>query len=164
VRNVQGEHEDTYGLIDSQERRLLRIETILGQDHVLLVSMNGRDAISSWFCYDLELASTDPAIQAADMLGTAVTIWATAYYRSEDASVRPAPVNGIVSRFAVIGRDPRGLYFYRIRLVPSLWLLTRTSDCRIFQDKNVHDIIDMILVEHNIKKEGMAAERRARKA
>ena len=47
----------------TQERRLLRIDTVLGQDHVLLVSLRGRDAISSCFSYDLELASTDAAIK-----------------------------------------------------------------------------------------------------
>ncbi len=42
----------------NQEYRLLRIDTVLGKDHVLLVSLRGRDAISSRFFYDLELAST----------------------------------------------------------------------------------------------------------
>jgi type VI secretion system secreted protein VgrG len=136
----------------SQERRLLRIETVLGQDHILLVSMTGRDSISSSFSYDLQVASTDHSIQAADLLGTSVTIWSTAFDQLSEASARPAPVNGIVSRFAVIGRNHRGLCFYRLRLVASLWLLTRTSDCRIFQDQNVREIVDVILGEHNIRK------------
>jgi type VI secretion system secreted protein VgrG len=129
----------------TQERRRLRIDTVLGKDHVLLVSLRGRDSISSYFSYDLELASTDHAIQAADILGTAATI------RLDGGTDLYATVNGIVSRFAELGRDARGFSLYRIRVVPSLWFLTRTSDCRIFQEKTVSDIVDAILGEYGIQ-------------
>ena len=33
---------------------------------------------------------------------------------------------------------------YRATIVPWLWLLTRTTDCRIFQDKTVPDIIEAV--------------------
>ena len=58
----------------TQERRRLRIDTVLGQDHVLPVSLRGRDSISACFSYDIDLASTDHAIQASDILGTAATV------------------------------------------------------------------------------------------
>ena len=129
----------------TQERRRLRIDTVLGQDHVLLVSLRGSDSISSHFTYDLELASTDHAIQAGDMLGTPAT------FRLDDGTDHHATINGIVSRFAASGRDMRGFSLYRIRVVPSLWFLTRTSDCRIFQEKTVRDIVDTLLAEYGIQ-------------
>jgi type VI secretion system secreted protein VgrG len=113
----------------AQERRLLQIETVLGQDHVLLVSLQGQDSISSCFHYDLELASSDAAIDPADLLGTSATIWL------DDNAGHKVPINGIVSRFALAKRAEPHLTLYRIRLVPLFWLLTRTSDCRIFQDR-----------------------------
>src|SRR3954468_8613243 len=128
----------------TQERRRLQIDTVLGKDRVLLVSLRGRDSISACYSYDLDLASTDDTIQPGDILGTAVTV------RIEDGIGQRATVNGVVSRFAVSGRDTRGLCLYSVRLVPSLWFLTRTSDCRIFQEKTIRDIIDTILAENGI--------------
>ncbi len=96
------------------------------------------------FSYDLELASTDATIEPGDLLGTAATIWLN------DGAGQRIPINGIISRFGAARNSGRGLSFYRIRLVPSLWLLTRTSDCRIFQDLNVSQIIDKLLAEYGI--------------
>ncbi len=79
-----------------------------------------------------------------DLLGTGATIWL------DDADAVRMPVNGIIVRFAVAQRSARGLTVYRVRLVPALWLLTRTSDCRIFQDKTVQQIVDQLLGEHGI--------------
>ena len=130
----------------TQVRRLLRIDTALGQDHVLLVSLRGQDNISGCFTFDLELASTDASIRPDDLLGTNATLWL------EDGAGLKAPINGIVSRFALAQRLGRGLTLYRIRLVPTFWLLTRTSDCRIFQDMAVAQIVDKLLGEHGIIK------------
>ena len=128
----------------TQDRRLLRMDTVLGHDHVLLVSVHGRDSLSACFSYDLELASTDPAIKPDDLLGTAATIWLN------DGAGLSMPVNGIISRFTVVQRAAREISIYRVRLVPSLWLLTRTSDCRIFQDKTVPQIVDIVLGDYGI--------------
>ena len=128
----------------TQERRLLRIDTVLGQDHLALVSLRGQDRMSACFSYDLELASTDGSVKPDDLLGTGATIWL------DDADAVRMPVNGIIVRFAVAQRSARGLTVYRVRLVPALWLLTRTSDCRIFQDKTVQQIVDQLLGEHGI--------------
>ncbi len=71
--------------------------------------------------------------------------------RIHDGVQADIDVNGIISLFGIVGRNARGLHLYRARLVPSLWLLTRTSDCRIFQDKNVHDIVDAVLTDYGIQ-------------
>jgi type VI secretion system secreted protein VgrG len=130
----------------NQEHRLLRIDSVLGKDHVLLVSLRGRDAISSCFSYGLELASTDASISPDKVLGTSATIWLN------DAAGLSAPVNGIIAEFAMTQRGGRGLSMYRLRLVPSLWVLTRTSDCRIFQDKAVQQIVDQVLSDFGVSK------------
>jgi len=41
--------------------------------------------------------------------------------------------------------------FYRLCLLPSLSRLDHGSDCRIFQDENVPEIVDKILKEHDIE-------------
>ena len=128
----------------TQERRLLRVKTVLGEDHVLLVSVRGQEMMSTFYAYDLELVSTDASIKPDDLLGTIATIWLG------DAKGFNTPINGVISRFAMVHHAGRGFTVYRIRLVPTLWLLTRASDCRIFQDLSVSQIVDQILGEHDI--------------
>jgi type VI secretion system secreted protein VgrG len=128
----------------TQHRRLLSVETVLGEDHVLVVALRGQDAISSCFSYDLELASTDHSITADKLLGTGATIWL------DDGAGLTVPVNGIINRFAALRRTVRGFSLYRVRVVPKLWLLTRTTDCRIFQDKNVFQIVDQVLSDFGV--------------
>jgi type VI secretion system secreted protein VgrG len=55
--------------------------------------------------------------------------------------------HGLVSRFALVGYAGR-LVLYRAELRPWFWFLTRTADCRIFQNKSVPDIAKEIFREH----------------
>ena len=53
-------------------------------------------------------------------------------------------IDGIVARLGMQGRVHRG-YACKARLSPWLWLATRRSDFRIFQDQTVPDIIEQVL-------------------
>jgi len=57
--------------------------------------------------------------------------------------------HGHVTRFG-LGAS-RGLYHgWQATVRPWLWFLTRTSDCRIFQDQTVPDIVKKVLQDHAI--------------
>src|SRR5881628_1442940 len=57
--------------------------------------------------------------------------------------------NGYVTRFAPEGMA--GRYFrYHLGMRPWLWFLTRTADCRIFQDKTVPDILKEVFAKHPV--------------
>jgi type VI secretion system secreted protein VgrG len=59
--------------------------------------------------------------------------------------------NGFVSRFSA--GVHRGRYFaYQATVNPWLWFLTRTSDCRIFQDQTVPEIVKKVFEDHGIAK------------
>ena len=49
-------------------------------------------------------------------------------------------LNGVVSRFALTGKDDRFTHYY-MEIVPWLWSLTRQADCRIFQNMTIPDIL-----------------------
>jgi type VI secretion system secreted protein VgrG len=54
---------------------------------------------------------------------------------------------GLVTRFS-IGRH-RGRWFgYQAVVRPWLWFLTRTADCRVFQDQTVPEIIETVFKDH----------------
>ena len=117
--------------------RHIAIKTPLGKDVLLLKSFSGREEISRLFSFDLELLSeVNPAIDFDSIVGKAVTI--SAKYPQGTRFF-----NGIVRRFAQRGGDPSFAY-YRAEVVPWLWLLTQTADCRIFQHLIVPDILQKV--------------------
>ncbi len=121
----------------TQENRLIAIDTPLGADVLLLNRLSGSEEISSLFKYDLELFA-EPAkagkVDAKKLLGQGVTI----SLKLQDGSHRY--FHGIVSRFSEHGRDER-FVTYRAEVVPWLWFLSLGTDCRIFQDKSVPEIV-----------------------
>jgi len=118
----------------TQEGRLLTIDTPLGTDVLLLLGMSGVEGISRLFTYDLSLLSENPSLSFSAIVGQRVTI----SIRKPGGATRY--INGFVSRFAQTGADIRFTH-YQAEVVPWLWFLTRNSDCRIFQNKSVIEII-----------------------
>src|SRR5260370_113259 len=120
----------------TQTGRALKIETPLGPDALLLRRVSGQEAGSQLFPFQLELVSEDDAIQFESFGG-----------KSVPPNIQPIDsdrhINGVISRFSQGGRDERFIY-YRAEMVPWLWFLTRTADCRIFQRQSAPDIIKKI--------------------
>ncbi len=125
----------------SQETREIAVTTPLGPDVLLLRSMSGNEEVGRLFSYDLELLSEDAEINFADILGQNITV------RVETVGGDTRYFNGVVSRFVQSGTLGR-LVKYRATMVPWLWFLTRTSDCRIFQNMTVPDIIEQVFGDH----------------
>jgi len=104
--------------------------------------MTGEEHLSTLPAYQLDLISESrQPIRHEDLLGQPVTV------RLELPDDQDRYLNGIISRFAHTGFDG-DLTCYQATLVPWLWLLTRTTDCRIFQDQTVPDIIKALFREH----------------
>jgi len=63
-------------------------------------------------------------------------------------------IHGFVGKFKEITSPEEEVELsptsYVAWIYPALWFLKFTSDCRIFQDKSVVDIVKMILGEHKI--------------
>jgi len=125
----------------TQETREVAIETPLGPDVLLLRSMDGREEMGRLFSYELELLSEDGQIEFNDLLGRNVTV------RVETTARETRYFNGFIVRFMQVGTLGR-LVRYRAVMVPWAWFLTRTSDCRIFQNMTVPDIIEQVFRAH----------------
>jgi type VI secretion system secreted protein VgrG len=121
----------------TQNERLISIDTPLGENKLLLQSFRGHEGISRLFEFQLELLSEDPAIAFNKIVGQRVTIKVAL----ENDEVRY--FNGFIPRFSQSGADARFSH-YQAKMVPWLWFLTRTADCRIFQNMKVPDIIEKI--------------------
>jgi len=120
-----------------QEKRSLVLATPLGEDVLVLTAFRGHEEMSRLFEFELEMISDDNSISAPDIVGKNVT------FSVKLADNSPRHFNGFVSRFfAGDQKDERRNY--RARVVPWLWFLTRTADCRIFQNKTVVEVIEQI--------------------
>jgi type VI secretion system secreted protein VgrG len=128
-------------MVFTQEHRLLSFTTPLGPDVLLLQELQGHEGISTLFRFDLELLAEDDAIPFDKLVGQNVTI------RLALAEAHDRYINGFVSRFAQ-GRSDVRFTHYHAEVVPWLWFLTRSADCRIFQDLSVPDIIKKIFHQH----------------
>ena len=123
----------------SQQERFLNLTTPLGDDALLLTSFLGNEEMSRLFTYELEMISDNASIEASEIVGRNVTFSVLL----PDDSRRF--FSGIVSHFMAgeMGREQRRRY--RAEVVPWFWFLTRTADCRIFQNKTVPEIIEQVL-------------------
>jgi type VI secretion system secreted protein VgrG len=114
----------------------MEIDTPVGPD-LLFRRMRAREEMSRLFEYQIELLSEKKNVDINSVLGQNVTV---KLIGSDD---EPRYFNGIVAKISQGGRLGRYFrYFAEVR--PWLWLLTRTSDCRIFQDMKVDDIIKKV--------------------
>jgi len=124
----------------TQANRRLQITTPLGPDALVLTSVSGQEGMSRLFGFDAELLGRDQTCDFDAIVGKNVTI-------SILMSGGKRYINGIVSRFKQSGSvGDHGSY--RAEIVPWLWFLTRTTDCRIFQNKTVEDICKGIFNEY----------------
>jgi type VI secretion system secreted protein VgrG len=121
----------------TQADRLIAIDTPLGPDVLLLQSFSGREGVSRLFYFEAELVSEDASIAFDSVIGKPVSI------RIALRKDQKRFLHGYVSRFTQSSQDQRFTY-YRAYIVPWLWFLTRTADCRIFQNMTVPDIIAKI--------------------
>ena len=119
-----------------QEERFLGVTTPLGENVLVLASFTGREELSRQFSYHLELISHEPDVDPSSLVGENITFWV------KDGEEKRY-FNGYIRRFS------KGLWNgkfrrYRVEVVSWLWFLTQTTDCRIFQDMSVPEIIEQI--------------------
>jgi type VI secretion system secreted protein VgrG len=122
--------------------RLFELITPLGKD-LLFRTMRGREELGRASEFALSALSPRPDISPSELLAKNVTV------KMELRGGQFRFFNGYVTRFAPEGMA--GRYFrYHLGMRPWLWFLTRTADCRIFQDKTVPDILKEVFAKHPV--------------
>jgi type VI secretion system secreted protein VgrG len=117
-----------------QQNRRVHIDTPLGADVVVLTAMEGEETISQLFRFQLQLLSERADITAEEMIGQNVTVSVL----DPDDSIHY--YNGYIRSFVNLGGGDWGTV-YQAEMVPWTWFLTRRTDCRIFQRKNVQTVV-----------------------
>lgn len=127
----------------TQDTRWASIASPLGKDKLLFRRMAGVEELGRLFQYEVELCSEDPNITFDQIIGQNVTV------RMNYSESGARYINGAINRFART-QEVEDLTYYQATIVPSLWFLTRTRDCRIYQEKDAVAIIKSVLSEQGI--------------
>jgi type VI secretion system secreted protein VgrG len=113
----------------------------LGEGVLLFHSMTGEEELGRLFQYQVHVLSENHDIAGEDIIGQNVTV----VLRFADDSERY--FNGYATVFDYIGASQNYAH-YHLTLEPWLGLLSRTVNCRIFQDKSVPDIAELVFREY----------------
>jgi type VI secretion system secreted protein VgrG len=119
----------------------MEITTPLGPDVLLFHAMHAREELSRVGEIKLDLLSLKNDIKMDDILGKNVTI----QVMLQDDS--PRFFNGYVTRFSQGGTYGKYRRYYAT-VNTWAWFLSRTADCRIFQEMTVPDIIKKVFADH----------------
>ena len=125
----------------TQGNRFIGVTTPLGGDELLFRRMRAVESLGRLFEIRLDLLSASEEIILDDVVGQDMTV------RMEVQDGSDRYFHGFCSELRQTGRLGR-YATYEAVLRPWLWFLTRTADCRIFQEMTVPDIIKDVFREH----------------
>ena len=120
--------------------QLMEVVSPLGPD-LLFQRMSGEESLGRLFEYRVDLLSARADIKADELLGQGMTV------KLEQADGEPRFFNGYVTRFTAGAYNGR-YYTYQAVLRPWPWILTRKTDCRIFQNMTVPDILRKVFEDY----------------
>jgi type VI secretion system secreted protein VgrG len=126
-----------------QSTRQISIDTPLGANTLALRHFIANEELGRLFEINADLVSESFDIKFESIVGQNVTI------RLNTIQDQQRYFNGYVRAFRLAGNHGR-LARYQAVIVPKLWFLTRTANCRIFQNKNVLDIVKQVLGNYGI--------------
>ncbi|WCM87172.1 type VI secretion system Vgr family protein [Acidovorax sp. NCPPB 3576] len=121
--------------------RRVTIQTPLGEA-LQFRQLKGSEALSGLFEFEIDLISKNKGIDPKALLGLASTVVV------ETEGLGRRYLDGIATGFGMQGQDTSANYSYRMVLRPWLWLATRRSDFKIFQEMTVPDIVESVLQKY----------------
>ena len=121
----------------SQSNRTASLTTPAGEDTLALTRFDGVEALSEIFQFRVEAVSDQQNFDFNQILGLNCAVT----FNTADQLQRY--FNGVLVEARWLGLR-NNLYVYQLILKPWLWLLSRTSDCRIFSSMKPPDIIKKV--------------------
>lgn len=124
----------------SRDTALLRMSSPLGTDELIPISLSAHEAISQPFQFDVEAICQQGVVDADKLL------YQPACVTLQTAGTPTRHFHGIIRHVSAEGAargssSATDTETYRITLVPTLWFLSQTVDCRVYQKKSAGDII-----------------------
>ena len=121
----------------TQQNRHVTIETTLGNDALLLESCSGTERLNEAFQFQVNLLGAKAGIDCEKLVGTKALLTLSV------ANERKRYFHGYFSSFSFTSIKGSHSQF-SATLVPWLWMLKQTTNCRIFQNKSVPEILTQL--------------------
>lgn len=123
----------------TQDNRPIKVKTPLGKDVLLLERFDGKEVLSQPFEFHLHMISLSKALDLEALIKKPITL----YVQLPDNSIKYRHINGLCRGARMLELD-MGLTTYQLEMVPWLWFLTQTTECRHFQKKTVPEILEQV--------------------
>ncbi|HZF81094.1 MAG TPA: type VI secretion system tip protein TssI/VgrG [Rubrivivax sp.] len=121
------------------------LDSPFGPD-LLLSQLTAQEGLSEPFTYSVVGLSPKPDLDFDALLGQHITV---RLHQNADVADAPRHFDGIVEQVSLVGQSGR-LFQYLIVARPWFWFLSKTQDCRVFQNQTVLQIIEDVLRDHPI--------------
>ena len=121
-----------------------RVKSPLGDDALLLESFEGEERISTPFRFVLRVLAQDPNIDLKALLRQPMVISLKLFDKQE------RHIHGNIRRIKLLEAGDDGMAAYEVEIVAWFWFLTLFTDCRIFQNKTVPDIIEKVFKDRGL--------------
>ncbi|MES2742426.1 MAG: type VI secretion system tip protein TssI/VgrG [Pseudomonadota bacterium] len=118
----------------SQDNRLLRLDTVLGENVLLPQRVIAHERLGRGYGYTVDCLSLERAIELKKLIAQPITLW----LRQTDRSY--VPTHGYVFTSTLLGSDGQ-FTLCQLRFAPWLDFLKFRQDARIWQDKSADDIL-----------------------
>jgi type VI secretion system secreted protein VgrG len=126
----------------TQDTRIGEFRTPLGKDTLVLTRFDGVEGLSELFEYRIEAVSLKEDIDFDGAIGQNCSVTLKTYGSERH-------FNGVLVEAQWLGMKDV-YYAYRLILRPQCWLMSRTADCRIYNNKKAPDIIREVLNDFGI--------------
>lgn len=125
----------------NQDTRLVRVKAPLDGDPFVVHRLTGTEAVSRPFAFTAELLSPDALLELKQLVGQPLR------FSLQSADGGDRHFHGYVREFGRIGTDG-GLARYQAEIAPWFAFLEHTSNCRIFQDRTVLEIVEDVFAPY----------------
>jgi len=124
----------------SRKEALMTMTSPLGPDELVPIGLSGREAINEPFRFQVDAICQLGDIDANKLLNHAVCVT----LQSEGEAVRyfHGIVQSVTKGDTIRGQAQTNAHtVYHLVLVPKLWFLSQTTDCRVYEAKSAADIL-----------------------
>ena len=136
----------------TQENNVISIDTPLGKDVLYLTRFSADETMSHPFSYQVMMYTVGTKIALKDLVGKKVCI----SLRNAEDSGEMRYFHGVVSHLESLGMRTsdsevaQDYIDYRAVVVPSVSLMVKRSNCRIFQNLSVQEIVADLFGQHQV--------------
>ncbi|KAA3511369.1 type VI secretion system tip protein VgrG [Agrobacterium vitis] len=133
-----------------QASRVLRLSSPLGEDQLLPERMTVDEGVNRLFEITISVRAKREAVKPEELIGKLVDVSLEIRQGEFDEGGVRRPFNGLVTNLSEGPPVTRGLRSYTLTIQPQFWLLSRRSDCRIWQNMTSMQVLETLLSEHGL--------------